>query len=114
MKAAGLKGSAASCGRPGSLDPWSSSDPWPTRSHDPRRRGSTPNCPPVSKGARPGPGLPGGGGMGLGAFGPRTAVILPVRGLEEGFDNNVRAPLTQGSPRTPLLVVVDDSADPAV
>src|SRR5438128_3864186 len=52
--------------------------------------------------------------MAYGAYLPPVAMILPVRGLDEGFDDNVRALLTQGYPRYRLIVVVDDSADPAV
>src|SRR2546430_7516099 len=52
--------------------------------------------------------------MAYGAYLPPVAVIWPARWLDEGFDDNVRALLSQGSPRSRLLVVVDDSADPAV
>src|SRR5437667_10659428 len=52
--------------------------------------------------------------LAFGAYLPPVAVILPVRGLDEGFDDNVRALLTQGYPRYRLIVVVDDSEDPAV
>jgi len=52
--------------------------------------------------------------LALGAFLPSVAVILPVRGLDAGFDENVRALLSQVYPRYRLLVVADDSADPAL
>src|SRR5256885_3641746 len=51
--------------------------------------------------------------LALGAFLPSVALILPVRGLDEGFDENVRALLSQAFPRFRLLVVADDSTDPA-
>src|SRR2546427_6534403 len=51
--------------------------------------------------------------LALGAFLPSVALILPVRGLDEGFDENVRALLSQAYPRYRLLVVADDSTDPA-
>src|SRR5256712_6024260 len=51
--------------------------------------------------------------LALGAFLPSVALILPVRGLDEGFDENVRALLSQDYPRYRLLVVADDSSDPA-
>src|SRR2546427_789264 len=52
--------------------------------------------------------------LALGAFLPSVAVILPVRGLDVGFDENVRALLSQVYPRYRVLVVADDSADPAL
>src|SRR2546421_12495152 len=52
--------------------------------------------------------------LALGAFLPSVAVILPVRGLDVGFDENVRALLSQVYPRYRLVVVADDSADPAL
>jgi len=52
--------------------------------------------------------------LALGAFLPSIAVILPVRGLDAGFDENVRALLSQVYPRYRILVVADDSADPAL
>src|SRR3989449_6822651 len=52
--------------------------------------------------------------LALGAFLPSIAVILRVRGLDAGFDENVRALLSQMYPRYRLLVVADDSADPAL
>lgn len=51
--------------------------------------------------------------LALGAFVPSVAVILPVRGLDEGFDENVRALLSQAYPRYRLVVAADDSSDPA-
>jgi len=51
--------------------------------------------------------------LALGAFLPSIALILPVRGLDEGFDENARAILSQAYPRYRLLVVADDSSDPA-
>jgi len=52
--------------------------------------------------------------LALGAFLPSVAVILPVRGLDAGFDENVRALLSQVYPRYRILVVADDSLDPAL
>jgi cellulose synthase/poly-beta-1,6-N-acetylglucosamine synthase-like glycosyltransferase len=52
--------------------------------------------------------------MASGAYRPPVALILPVRGLDEGFDDNVRALLSQVYPRYRLIVVADDPADPAV
>ena len=52
--------------------------------------------------------------LALGAFLPSIVVILPVRGLDDGFDENVRALLSQMYPRYRLLVVADDSLDPAL
>src|SRR2546428_473547 len=51
--------------------------------------------------------------LALGAFLPSIVLILPVRGLDEGFDENVRALLSQSYSRYRLLVVADDSSDPA-
>jgi len=51
--------------------------------------------------------------LALGAFLPSVAMILPVRGLDEGFDQNARALLSQEYPRYRLLVVADDADDPA-
>src|SRR3989449_1221101 len=51
--------------------------------------------------------------LALGAFLPSIVLLLPVRGLDEGFDENVRALLSQAYPRYRLLVVADDSSDPA-
>lgn len=43
---------------------------------------------------------------------PPAVVILPIRGLDEGFDENLRAILSQSYPAYRVLVVVDDSKDP--
>src|SRR5437867_343003 len=52
--------------------------------------------------------------LALGAFLPSVAVILPVRGLGVGFDENVRALFSQVYQRYRLVVVADDSGDPAL
>ncbi len=49
----------------------------------------------------------------LGVFLPECVVILPVRGLDDGLDENVRALLSQSYPPYRLLVVTDDIQDPA-
>jgi hypothetical protein len=51
--------------------------------------------------------------LAVGAFLPPAVVILPVRGVDEGFDENVRSILGQSYPKFHLLVVADDPADPA-
>ncbi len=51
--------------------------------------------------------------LAFGAFLPPAVVILPVRGIDPGFDDNVRAILRQTYPEYRLVVVVDDPADPA-
>src|SRR5437773_4901066 len=51
--------------------------------------------------------------LAFGAHLPPVVVILPVRGLDEGFDDNVRAILSQAYPRFRILVVADDPAEPA-
>src|SRR2546429_3881117 len=51
--------------------------------------------------------------LAFGAYLPPVVVILPVRGLDEGFDDNVRAILSQAYPRFRILVVADDPAEPA-
>jgi len=51
--------------------------------------------------------------LAVGAFLPPAVVILPVRGVDEGFDENVRSILGQSYPKFRLLVVADDSADAA-
>src|SRR5438034_6153952 len=51
--------------------------------------------------------------LAFGAYLPPVVVILPVRGLDEGFDDNVRAILSQAYPRFHILVVADDPAEPA-
>lgn len=48
-----------------------------------------------------------------GAYLPRVALILPIRGLEEGFDDNMRSLLFQDYPTYRVLVVADDEEDPA-
>jgi glycosyltransferase involved in cell wall biosynthesis len=52
--------------------------------------------------------------LALGAFLPPVTLILPVRGIDVGFDENVRALLSQTYPRYRLLVVADDLADAAL
>src|SRR5256885_12755979 len=51
--------------------------------------------------------------LAFGGFLPPAVVILPVRGIDPGFDENVRAILRQSYPNYRLLVVSDDSAGPA-
>src|SRR2546427_10467651 len=51
--------------------------------------------------------------LALGAFLTSVALILPVRGLDQGFHETLRALLSQAYPRYRLLVVADDSSDPA-
>jgi cellulose synthase/poly-beta-1,6-N-acetylglucosamine synthase-like glycosyltransferase len=51
--------------------------------------------------------------LAFGAFLPRVAIVLPVRGLDEGFDANLRAILSLAYPRFRVIVVADDSAEPA-
>lgn len=51
--------------------------------------------------------------MAFGAYLPRAAVLLPVRGLDDGFDDNVRAILGQTYPRFRLIVIADREDDPA-
>jgi glycosyltransferase involved in cell wall biosynthesis len=50
--------------------------------------------------------------MALGAYLPRAVVLLPVRGVEQGFDENVRAILGQAYPRYRVVVIADDPDDP--
>ena len=50
--------------------------------------------------------------LAFGGFLPPAVVILPVRGIDPGFDENVRAILRQSYPKYRLLVVVDDPGDP--
>lgn len=50
--------------------------------------------------------------MAFGAYLPSAAVLLPVRGLDEGFDANVRAILSQQYPRYRLVVIADRADDP--
>lgn len=51
--------------------------------------------------------------LAFGAYLPPAVVILPVRGLDEGFDANLRAILSQSYPTYRLLVVADEPDDPA-
>ncbi len=51
--------------------------------------------------------------MAFGAYLPRAAVLLPVRGRDEGFDENVRALLAQDYPHYRLVVISDREDDPA-
>ena len=51
--------------------------------------------------------------MAFGAYLPRVVVLLPVRGVDEGFDMNLRAILSQDYPRYRVLVVADAAEDPA-
>ena len=50
----------------------------------------------------------------FGAFLPPAVVILPIRGLDPGLEENLRAILSQSYPRYRVLVVGDDPSDPAV
>lgn len=52
--------------------------------------------------------------MAFGAYLPRAAVFLPVRGLDEGFDENVRGILSQNYPWYRIVVIADDEDDPGV
>lgn len=49
----------------------------------------------------------------FGAFLPPAVIILPVRGLDEGFDANLGAILSQSYPTYRLLVIADEPDDPA-
>jgi ceramide glucosyltransferase len=49
-----------------------------------------------------------------GGFLPRVAILLPVRGLDDGFDENLRAILTQAYPAYRVVVAYDDPEDPAL
>src|SRR5213083_2533427 len=51
--------------------------------------------------------------LAFGAFLPPVVVILPVRGMDPGFDDNVRAILRQTYPKSRLVVVADDPVDSA-
>src|SRR5437867_12747375 len=51
--------------------------------------------------------------LALGAFLPSFVLILPVRGVDEGFVGNVRALLPRAYPRYRLLVVQDVTSPPA-
>ena len=50
----------------------------------------------------------------FGAYAPRVAVILPVRGLDEGFDENLLSILRQTYDSFRVLAVADDLSDPAL
>ncbi len=50
--------------------------------------------------------------MAFGAYLPSAVVLLPVRGLDEGFDANLRAILAQTYPRYRLVVIADREDDP--
>ncbi len=50
--------------------------------------------------------------MAFGAYLPPVAILLPVRGLDEGFDENVRALLGQTYPWYRLVVIADRIDDP--
>jgi len=52
--------------------------------------------------------------LGFGAYAPQTAVVLPVRGTDEGLRENVAAILSQAHPAFRVLVVADDGSDAAV
>lgn len=51
--------------------------------------------------------------MAFGAYQPPAVVLLPLRGLDPGFDDNVRALLSQAYPRYRLVVIADQADDPA-
>ncbi|TMA03297.1 MAG: glycosyltransferase family 2 protein [Methanobacteriota archaeon] len=51
--------------------------------------------------------------LAFGAFLPPAVVILPVRGMDPGFDDNVRAIVRQTYPKYRLVVVADDPVDSA-
>jgi len=50
----------------------------------------------------------------FGAFLPPAVLILPVRGIDDGFDANLRAILSQTYSAYRVLVVADDVDDPAI
>lgn len=50
----------------------------------------------------------------FGAYLPRVVLILPLRGIDEGFDENLRALLAQSYPAFRVLVVADVDSDPAL
>ncbi len=52
--------------------------------------------------------------MAFGAYLPRVVLILPVRGLDEGFDANVRSILSQSYPHFRVIAVADEIEDPAL
>jgi cellulose synthase/poly-beta-1,6-N-acetylglucosamine synthase-like glycosyltransferase len=49
--------------------------------------------------------------MAFGAYLPRAVVLLPVRGLDDGLDENVRALLAQEYPRYRVIVIPDRADD---
>src|SRR5205823_8907321 len=49
----------------------------------------------------------------FGAFLPRAVIVLPVRGLDPGFEENLRAILSQSYPHFRILVMADDADDAA-
>lgn len=50
----------------------------------------------------------------LGGYLPRIAILLPVRGLDPGFDENLGAILNQAYPAYRVVVAYDDPEDPAL
>ena len=50
----------------------------------------------------------------LGGFLPRAAIILPLRGVDPGFEENLRAILSQEYPAYRVIVVYDDAEDPGL
>ncbi|HYY47773.1 MAG TPA: glycosyltransferase family 2 protein [Thermoplasmata archaeon] len=48
----------------------------------------------------------------FGAYLPRVAIVLPIRGLDPGLQENLEAILSQTYPGYRVLVVVDDPGDP--
>ncbi len=51
--------------------------------------------------------------MAFGAYLPRVVVLLPVRGIDQGFDANVRAILSQDYPVYKALLIADAPEEPA-
>src|SRR5207253_11268634 len=51
--------------------------------------------------------------LAFGAYLPPVVLVLPVRGLDEGFDDNVRAILSRAYPRFRILAVPVVPAEPA-
>ena len=50
----------------------------------------------------------------FGAYRPRIALFLPVRGVDLGFDENVEALLSQAYPHYRLVVIADEPDDPGL
>ena len=50
----------------------------------------------------------------LGAYRPRIALLLPVRGIDPGFDENVEALLAQAYRPYRLVVIADERDDPGI